>query len=152
MVELCLTQRANPNLQGSKPKSCATGQPYGTVRSVGPVRGGLGYRWLVTPEGLNHIHQGEAGWTIWEAIHAPFLSLKVIYLYIIYYFFSTFFFLLYTLTDGSFKIFNCYFGQICIAARIALCTPVHKSGNGILSLEWECADLEWNISHGERIS
>ena len=75
VVELCLTQRANPNLQGSKPKSCATGQPYGTVRSVGPVRGGLGYRWLVTPEGLNHIHQGEAGWTIWEAIHAPFLSI-----------------------------------------------------------------------------
>ena len=25
------------------------GQPYGTVRSVGPVRGGLGYRWLVSP-------------------------------------------------------------------------------------------------------
>ena len=75
VVELCLTQRANPNLQGSKPKSCATGQPYGTVRSVGPVRGGLGYRWLVTPEGLNHIHLGEAGWTIWEAIHAPFLSI-----------------------------------------------------------------------------
>ena len=49
VVELCLTQRANPNLSGSKPKSCATGQPYGTVRSVGPVRGGLGYRWLVTP-------------------------------------------------------------------------------------------------------
>ena len=73
VVELCLTQRANPNLQGSKPKSCATGQPYGTVRSVGPVRGGLGYRWLVTP--LNHIHLGEAGWTIWEAIHAPFLSI-----------------------------------------------------------------------------
>ena len=24
VVELCLTQRANPNLQGSKPKSCAT--------------------------------------------------------------------------------------------------------------------------------
>ena len=49
VVELCLTQRANPNLSGSKPKSCATGQPYGTGRSVGPVRGGLGYRWLVTP-------------------------------------------------------------------------------------------------------
>ena len=25
------------------------GQPHGTVRSVGPVRGGLGYRWLVSP-------------------------------------------------------------------------------------------------------
>ena len=49
VVELCLTQRANPNLSGSKPKSCTTGQPYGTGRSVGPVRGGLGYRWLVTP-------------------------------------------------------------------------------------------------------
>ena len=61
VVELCLTQRANPNLQGSKPKSCATGQPYGTVRSVGPVRGGLGYRWLVTPEGLNHIHLRRSG-------------------------------------------------------------------------------------------
>ena len=23
----------------------------------------------------NHIHLGEAGWTIWEAIHAPFLSI-----------------------------------------------------------------------------
>ena len=25
-------------------------------------------------------------------------------------------------------------------------------GNGILNLEWECADLEWNTLHGERNS
>ena len=68
----------DPACQSKSPrfetKVVRDGQPYDTVRSVGPVRGGLGYRWLVTPEGLNHIHQGEAGWTIWEAIHAPFLS------------------------------------------------------------------------------
>ena len=28
------------------------GQPHGTVRSVGPVRGGPGYRWLVSPNGF----------------------------------------------------------------------------------------------------
>ena len=33
---------------------------------------------------------------------------------------------------------------------IALCTAVLKSGIAILSLEWECPDLEWNILHGER--
>ena len=33
---------------------------------------------------------------------------------------------------------------------IALCTAVLKSGIDILSLEWECPDLEWNILHGER--
>ena len=68
----------DPACQSKSPrfetKVVRDGQPYDTVRSVGPVRGGLGYRWLVTPEGLNHIHLGEAGWTIWEAIHAPFLS------------------------------------------------------------------------------
>ena len=69
----------DPACQSKSPrfetKVVRDGQPYDTVRSVGPVRGGLGYRWLVTPEGLNHIHLGEAGWTIWEAIHAPFLSI-----------------------------------------------------------------------------
>ena len=30
--------------------------------------------------------------------------------------------------------------------RALLCAPVRKSGgNGIVNLEWECADLEWNI-------
>ena len=76
------------------------GQPHGTVRSVGPVRGGLGYRWLVSP--LNHIHLGEAGWTIWEAIHAPFLLHKILiynnynnneYLKLLFFFF---FFYIYT--------------------------------------------------------
>ena len=64
----------DPACQSKSPrfetKVVRDGQPYGTVSSVGPVRGGLGYRWLVTPEVLD---LGEAGWTIWEAIHAPFL-------------------------------------------------------------------------------
>ena len=28
------------------------GQPHGTVRSVGPIREGPGYRWLVSPNGF----------------------------------------------------------------------------------------------------
>ena len=39
-----------------------------------------------------------------------------------------------------------------VATCIALYTAVHKSGNRILILEWEYADLEWNILHGERNS
>ena len=31
--------------------------------------------------------------------------------------------------------------------RAALCTAVLKWSIEIFSLEWECADLEWNISH-----
>ena len=39
-----------------------------------------------------------------------------------------------------------------VATCIALYTAVHKSGNRILILEWEYADLEWNILHEERNS
>ena len=77
------------------------GQPHGTACSVGPVRGGLGYRWLVSP--LNHIHLGEEGWTIWEAIHAPFYYIIwLLYIIIIikvkknYFRFFSFSFFIYT--------------------------------------------------------
>ena len=45
------------------------------------------------------------------------------------------------------KIFNSYFWSHLhrAAACTALCAAVHTSGNGILHLEWECADSEWNI-------
>ena len=110
VVELCLTQRANPNLSGSKPKSCATGQPYGTGRSVGPVRGGLGYRWLVTPtepypsrrSGLDYLGSNSC------TIFINYLDIKNIYKtqnYIkiaIFSFFLLFlFFYIYMFSDGS---------------------------------------------------
>ena len=63
----CVTPRVPIQISKVQNQSCVwQGQPHGTVRSVGPVRGGAGYRWLVTPEGLNHISRG-LGWTIWEA-------------------------------------------------------------------------------------
>jgi len=36
--------------------------------------------------------------------------------------------------------------------KVASCSCVYGfvSGNEILNLEWECADLEWNIVYGER--
>ena len=36
------------------------------------------------------------------------------------------------------------------AAWIALCMAILKSGIGILSFGWDCADLEWNVYRGER--
>ena len=42
VVELCLTQRANPNLQGSKPKSCATRSATRHCTQCRPRKGGTG--------------------------------------------------------------------------------------------------------------
>ena len=42
VVELCLTQRANPNLQGSKPKSCATRSAIRHCTQCRPRKGGTG--------------------------------------------------------------------------------------------------------------
>ena len=42
VVELCLTQRANPNLQGSKPKSCATRSATRHCMQCRPRKGGTG--------------------------------------------------------------------------------------------------------------
>ena len=42
VVELCLTQRANPNLQGSKPKSCATRSARRHCTQCRPRKGGTG--------------------------------------------------------------------------------------------------------------
>ena len=42
VVELCLTQRANPNLQGSKPKSCATRSAIRHWTQCRPRKGGTG--------------------------------------------------------------------------------------------------------------
>ena len=42
VVELCLTQRANPNLQGSKPKSCATRSAIRHCTQCWPRKGGTG--------------------------------------------------------------------------------------------------------------
>ena len=91
----------DPACQSKSPrfetKVVRDGQPYDTVRSVGPVRGGLGYRWLVTPEGLNHIHLGEAGWTIWEATNAPFYCLNILKEMYLSIYLKSFFFLFFFL-------------------------------------------------------
>ena len=42
VVELCLTQRANPNLHGSKPKSCATRSAIRHCTQCRPRKGGTG--------------------------------------------------------------------------------------------------------------
>ena len=42
VVELCLTQRANPNLSGSKPKSCATRSAIRHCTQCRPRKGGTG--------------------------------------------------------------------------------------------------------------
>ena len=104
VVELCLTQRANPNLSGSKPKSCATGQPYGTGRSVGPVRGGLGYRWLVTPtepypskrSGLDYLGSNSCTLFInYLDIKNIYIKLRITLKWLYFSFFFFFFFFLY---------------------------------------------------------
>ena len=123
----------DPACQSKSPrfetKVVRDGSATRTVRSVGPVRGGLGYRWLVTPEGLNHIHLGEAGWTIWEAIHAPFLFrinnidktqnyIKIAFFYF-FFFFLFFFFFIFT-SSQTVDRSKVHRAAVCIA----LWTPV----------------------------
>ena len=111
VVELCLTQRANPNLQGSKPKSCATRSATRHCTQCRPRKGGTGIPVAGLP--AEPYPSRRSGLDYLGSNSCTFLLRKIIYnnhnKYLIFFFF---FLHIYIFTDSSIKMFNCSFGQI----------------------------------------
>ena len=154
VVELCLTQRANPNLQGSKPKSCATRSAIRHCTQCRPRKGGTGIPVAGHPtepypsrrSRLDYLGSNSC------TLFINYLDINNIdktqnYIKIAFFpFFFFFFSYLHVLRQFLIDISLLFWSKLHRAvARIALCAAVRKSGNGILHLEWECADMGWNI-------
>ena len=114
VVELCLTQRANPNLQGSKPKSCATRSATRHCTQCRPRKGGTGIPVAGLPaepypsrrSGLDYLGSNSCTFLLRKIIMYNNNNNKIFK--ITFFFFFFFFFLhIYIFTDSSFKMFYC---------------------------------------------
>ena len=114
VVELCLTQRANPNLQGSKPKSCATRSAIRHCTQCRARKGGTGIPVAghpTEPYPSRRSGLGSNSCTLFiNYLHINNIDKTQNYIK----FFFVFFFHIYMFSDSSLWIFNCHFGQSCI--------------------------------------